>query len=1521
MIADPGRWQRVQELFSAALELTTDERAALLDRECAGDEALHGEVVTLLASHARPGLVDRLAIALSPVVGQVRAQAGPEPGSVISHYVILEVLGAGGMGVVYRARDEQLHRLSALKFLLPHRVADAAAKRRFMTEARAVAALDHPNVCTIYEIGESTEGQLYIAMPLYDGETLQARLARGLLPIDRAIRIARDMAAGLGAAHQHGIIHRDVKPSNVMLLRDERLKILDFGVAKVNGLSLTAAGAPIGTVAYMSPEQIRGEEIDHRADIWALGVVLYEMLTGRLPFSADTPAALTYAIGTRTHLPPSEFREELPPELDELITTAIAKSPERRFSSMADLTAALDLVETAQRTPRSRVTIFAGGTPTDSAPSEAPAAERRRAAVLVTLMSGYGSMVEQLDPTDLDEVMASVRAAAVETVRRNGGLVNQALGEEIVSLFGIPAGHEDDDVRAVRAALELHARVRAITTAALDRRGLRVAVQTGIDSGSLVAQRLREGPRRYGISGRPARTAARLAAHAAPDAVLISPDCQRLVHPFVTIEPARPIALETDASPIVPHRVLGESGVHTRLEATDPSALAPFTGRGAELGTLEKVVAESQMGRGRIAVVVGDAGIGKSRIVHELRERVRSSAMVVLQGRCRSYGGISPYHPIVEILRETVGARAGGDAAPIVAKIREIDRTLEPFIPFYLHLLSVVSEEFPMPHHLQGEHFHAAMLDAVAALLMAAAQRAPVLLLLEDWHWADEASREVLHRMSEVVDSHPLAVVVTTRPEPGILAELAATGTVVQLEPLERSAVAILLRALLGADRISEDLVSRVQERTGGNPLFLEQVAHTLQEEGALVTTRGETALARDVEGLRLPATVQAVIRARLDRLDGDALEVLRIASVIGREFSRSLLIAAVPHHIDTPRALERLRTAVLIQQVRVVPEPVYRFKHVLTQEVAYDSFLEHQRKAAHGAIGRAMEREGAARLDEQAEALAHHFGEAELWSEAIDHGRRAAERLRALSQFANSLTMVERLQSWAAHLPDDDARRDLLTDILLEQERLCETLGHRRRQQEIITELISLLAPHGPSSKLAEAYLRQGDLLTLIKRFDGAERALNTALRLSRDGGDKRLERSALRSLGLLRWHQDRHLEALDIAEKTLEFDRAIGDERSIIGDLANIGNILRALGDYDRARAVLEEALAMPAAEREPAPVSSVLHNLANVHCACGDVDAALACLLRADDAMRVNMLPVHRSFHLTTIAHIRLQQGDIDAAVQAYQQAVDLSRRARHAEGLAQALRLLGEVQFQLQQDAAATASLAEAAVLFAQLEDPTSQADLWAKVAIARERLGDWGAAHDAWTTVLDLRKSDGDPMGQLDAREGVARAMRHTATSEAIPAFEHALALATVLGVGRRQLALHNTLGILHWERGAPVKALGHYDAGLRLCRETGDRVHEGLMLNSMGVTLARLQRYDEARTVLEESVALTRGLGERLLEAHGLAALADVSVCLGRVAAARDCLDAALALRRGLGDEAGAAQVLRRLGELDAGRH
>jgi eukaryotic-like serine/threonine-protein kinase len=277
-------------------------------------------------------------------IGGREPSSGPAvlTGQTVSHFRIAEPLGGGGMGVVYRAEDMQLGRSVALKFLAPELVRDADAKARFLTEARAASALDHPNLCTILEVGESEEGLLFLAMPRYDGESLERRIARGPLPIEQALDVATQTARGLAKAHKHGIVHRDVKPANLFLTNDGVVKILDFGIAKLSGQAgPTRRGASLGTPAYMAPEQTRGDEVDARADVWSLGVVLYEMLTGRRPFLGGSDAALVYAVLHEEPEPPSRLRPEVTPEIERIVSRMLAKDPGRRYPDAVDVLADL----------------------------------------------------------------------------------------------------------------------------------------------------------------------------------------------------------------------------------------------------------------------------------------------------------------------------------------------------------------------------------------------------------------------------------------------------------------------------------------------------------------------------------------------------------------------------------------------------------------------------------------------------------------------------------------------------------------------------------------------------------------------------------------------------------------------------------------------------------------------------------------------------------------------------------------------------------------------------------------------------------------------------------------------------------------------------------------------------------------------------------------------------------------------------------------------------------------------------
>jgi eukaryotic-like serine/threonine-protein kinase len=335
---------RLSELFERALAIAPHDRDDFVEGACGDDHELRAELTSLLASHAAaPDYLDRLA-------GRVLAPAllswsdPAPPGAIVGRYRIDERLGSGGMGLVYMAHDLSLDRPVALKFLPPDLASDPRARARLQAEARAASALDHPNIAVVHEIGSVEDeagdprgGGLFVAMAYYRGETLRQVLGRGPLPVDEALGYAAQVADGLSRAHEAGIVHRDIKPANLMVTDREQIKILDFGVAKFMGTDLTREGTRTGTVAYMSPEQTRGHAVDQRADLWSLGVVLYEMLAGTRPFAAEAEEALVHCIRHDEPTPIRSLRPEVPPSIEDVLRRCLAKDPDARYASAEPL--------------------------------------------------------------------------------------------------------------------------------------------------------------------------------------------------------------------------------------------------------------------------------------------------------------------------------------------------------------------------------------------------------------------------------------------------------------------------------------------------------------------------------------------------------------------------------------------------------------------------------------------------------------------------------------------------------------------------------------------------------------------------------------------------------------------------------------------------------------------------------------------------------------------------------------------------------------------------------------------------------------------------------------------------------------------------------------------------------------------------------------------------------------------------------------------------------------------------------
>lgn len=328
---DKTRWDKLQELFEAALALPAAQRNSYLQHECAGDADLLVEVQGLLDAHTGD-----LPQWTTSIGAEVKEIVDSRIGKHIGPHQILGKIGVGGMGVIYKAYDSRLDRHVALKFLPGFLQTDREARERFMTEARAASRLDHPHICVIHDVGETADGQLYITMPFYNGETLDKRISRGALPLAEAVDISIQVSDGLVEAHRQHIVHRDIKPANIMLT-EHGTKILDFGIAKLDNVKLTSTGSSIGTVAYMSPEQLRGETVDGRADVWALGATLFEMISGKRAFPGDGLPQIVHAVLYAPEDPVQSLDADLPAPLLHIVQRALARRIEQRFANMENL--------------------------------------------------------------------------------------------------------------------------------------------------------------------------------------------------------------------------------------------------------------------------------------------------------------------------------------------------------------------------------------------------------------------------------------------------------------------------------------------------------------------------------------------------------------------------------------------------------------------------------------------------------------------------------------------------------------------------------------------------------------------------------------------------------------------------------------------------------------------------------------------------------------------------------------------------------------------------------------------------------------------------------------------------------------------------------------------------------------------------------------------------------------------------------------------------------------------------------
>lgn len=677
--------------------------------------------------------------------------------------------------------------------------------------------------------------------------------------------------------------------------------------------------------------------------------------------------------------------------------------------------------------------------------------ERKVVTVLFADLAGSTELAQRQDPEQLRQLLSAFFDEMSQQIRSFGGTVEKYAGDAIMAVFGVPKVHEDDAERAVRAAIAMRESLVQLNPLFEQEYDARLELRVGIATGEVVAAT--DERREMLVTGETANLAARL--QSAGSGIVVSDATQKLLARLLDCRRLEPLTLKGFSQPVTAYEVSGLRTVDAAPRGI-PGLSSPVVGRDAEAAMLRRAVEELQRGRGQIVFLVGEAGIGKSRLKIELRNTLPEGVRW-LEGRCQAYTQSTSYAPVVQLLRTALGLGPSEAQTVARARLRAGLRSLvgdrhDEVQPTIAHLLGIELEaRRQADRQTDPQTLKAQLILAFRALLEGLTTHGPAILTIEDIHWADAATIELLILLTELTDHLPLMILVTSRPDPeGTAWDLRFHAqrnfphrlVEISLSTLRSEDTAQLVRNLLHVAELPEDLKGRIMERAEGNPFFLEEILRSLIDEGVLQREGDRWIAGRRLERLAMPDTLRGVIAARIDRLPQDVKATLQHAAVVGRFFAGRLLAALAEPGQDVDRAIAHLLRAELIREFARLPETEYIFKHALTHDAAYASILAEQRRRLHERVAEHLEGSVGGRFGEHAAVLADHWLRAERVEEALGWTLRAADRARGLYARPEAIAHYWQALDLLARLPATPDRQRLHAETVLG---LVRTPGYLR--------------------------------------------------------------------------------------------------------------------------------------------------------------------------------------------------------------------------------------------------------------------------------------------------------------------------------------------------------------------------------------------------------------------------------------------------------------------------------------------
>jgi len=899
--------------------------------------------------------------------------------------------------------------------------------------------------------------------------------------------------------------------------------------------------------------------------------------------------------------------------------------------------------------------------------------ERKQVTVLFADVQGSMDMAESQDPEQWHAIMQRFFSTLADAVHRFEGTVDKFTGDGIMAVFGAPVAHEDHGRRACYAALKMLDDVGEYAAELRRRHGLNFSTRIGINSGEVVAAEVGEGG--YTAVGHTVGLAQRMEALAEPGKAYLTESTAELAHGYMELEDLGHFEIKGASQPVGVFELAGVGAARSRLDLSRERGFSRFVGRDEEMAVLEEALARAESSEGAAVGIVAEPGVGKSRLCYEFAERCREHGIEVFECQAQAHGQSIPFMPVLQMLRSYFGIADGDPERIVREKIAGRTLLLDPDfaedLPLLFDFLGVPDPHRPLPQ-LSAEARHRALRGAVCRLVRAPNRRSSIVTLIEDLHWMDEGSAVLLGELISSVEGTKTLAIVNFRPEYDATQWAGASSyRSISLQPLGPEGSRELLRDLAGEDPSLDGLADLIHERTAGNPFFTEEIVRGLAEAGNLEGERGAYWLARPVEGAGgVPASVQTILAARIDRLGPTAKQLLQAASVTNREISERALgmISGLSESEDYRAALCELTDGGFLFEAEVYPERVFSFRHPLTREVAYSTQLADQRAGAHAATAHALIELNPDRHDELAALVASHM---EAGGEALE----AARWTGRAAYWAGSSRPQDALRLWRKVMElTEDLEESEETTAMAVMSRLLQLdyawrLGMDKAEEDrLIAEAEEIATETGDLRSLALLRTATSTRPGLPHRADAWLAAVAEANRLADESGDLHL-RIAIRAAGsyahLCAADFDGFDRALDEVLGLADGDRHAGAGIVISSPVAWAtmakGLVLRERGRLDEAEAQFNSALLIATEDGDPEIASWTRSNQSLMLAMRGNLDAAIA-LARHNCELTERLGDIFsRSLALANLGGTQIAAGSYADALTAMEEAERIYRAA--------------------------------------------------------------------------------------------------------------------------------------------------------------------------------------------------------------------------------------------------------------------